>query len=172
LSNFESVFGLYAADRYSYTPQQVGGVLTVIGLISAAMQGTATGPLTRRFGEVNVIRVSLLNTSLAFLLLTQARSTWQILATVCYFVFSNSLLNPAVSSLISKRAIGGQGAAMGANNSFQSLGRVVGPLWAGNMYDISYNLPYLTGAFVMLVGFGISMKALKDDTPESVSQPT
>jgi DHA1 family multidrug resistance protein-like MFS transporter len=172
LSNFESVFGLYAADRYSYTPQQVGGVLTVIGLISAAMQGTATGPLTRRFGEVNVIRVSLLSSSLAFLLLTQARSTWQILATVCYFVFSISLLNPAVSSLISKRAIGGQGAAMGANNSFQSLGRVVGPLWAGNMYDISYNLPYLTGAFVMLVGFGISMKTLKEEAPESVTEAT
>ena len=172
LSNFESVFGLYAADQYRYTPQQVGGVLTVIGLISAAMQGAATGPLTRRFGEVNVIRVSLLNTSLAFVLLTQAHSTWQILATVCYFVFSNSLLNPAVSSLISKRAVGGQGAAMGANNSFQSLGRVVGPLWAGNMYDINYNLPYLTGAFVMLVGFGISMKTLKEDASESVSQPT
>lgn len=172
LSNFESVFGLYAAELYRYTPQQVGGVLTVIGLISAAMQGAATGPLTKRFGEVNVIRVSLLNSAFAFLLLTRAGSTWQILATVCYFVFSNSLINPAVSSLISKRAVGGQGAAMGANNSFQSLGRVVGPLWAGNMYDINYNLPYLSGAFLMLVGFGISMKALKEDAPESISQPT
>jgi hypothetical protein len=40
------------------------------------------------------------------------------------------------------------------------------------MYDINYNLPYLTGAFVMLVGFGISMKTLKEDASESVSQPT
>jgi MFS transporter, DHA1 family, multidrug resistance protein len=171
LTNFESVFGLYAAEQYSYTPQQVGGVLTVIGLISAAMQGAATGPLTRRFGEVSVIRVSFLSSALAFLLLTQAHNTWQILATVCYFVFSNSLINPAVSSLISKRATGGQGAAMGANNSFQSLGRVVGPLWAGNMYDINYNLPYLSGAFLMLVSFGISMTVLKEDAPESATQP-
>lgn len=172
LTNFEAIFGLYASDRYAYTPQQVGGILTVIGLISAAMQGVATGPLTRRFGEVNVIRVSLLNSALAFFLMTQAQSAWQILATVCYFVFSNALLNPAVSSLISKRASGGQGAAMGANNSFQSLGRVVGPLWAGNLYDVGYNLPYLTGAFVMLVGFGISMKLLKSDAPQALPQPT
>jgi DHA1 family multidrug resistance protein-like MFS transporter len=171
LTNFEAIFGLYASDRYAYTPQQVGGILTVIGLISAAMQGIATGPLARRFGEVNVIRVSLLSSALAFFLMTQAQSAWQILTTVCYFVFSNALLNPAVSSLISKRASGGQGAAMGANNSFQSLGRVIGPLWAGNLYDIGYNLPYLTGAFVMLVGFGISMKALKGET-ETAAQPT
>jgi len=172
LSNFESIFGLYASDQYAYTPQQVGGLLTVIGLISAAMQGVATGPLTRRYGEVNVIRVSLLSSAVAYVLLTQARSTWQILAAVCYFVFSNSLINPAVSSLISKRTTSGQGAAMGANNSFQSLGRVVGPLWAGNMYDVYYNLPYLSGAFLMLLGFGVSVKALSEEPSEQVKQPS
>jgi DHA1 family multidrug resistance protein-like MFS transporter len=172
LANFESIFGLYASDQYNYTPQQVGGILTVIGLISALMQGLATGPATRRFGEVNVIRGSLLSSVVSFVLLTQAHSTWQVLATVAYFIFSNSLLNPAVSSLISKRTTTGQGAAMGANNSFQSLGRVAGPLWAGGMYDINYNLPYLSGAFVMLVGFVLSVKALKnEEAPEPASQP-
>jgi DHA1 family multidrug resistance protein-like MFS transporter len=168
LTNFESVFGLYAADQYGYTTQQVGGVLTVVGMISAVMQGAATGPLTRRFGEVNVIRVSLLSSAFAFAFMTQAQTTAQILATVGFFIFSNSLINPSVSSLISKRTTGGQGAAMGANNSFQSLGRVVGPLWAGNMYDINYNLPYLSGAFLMLIGFGVSTLALKEDAPEVV----
>jgi DHA1 family multidrug resistance protein-like MFS transporter len=134
------------------------------------MQGVATGPLTRRFGEVRVIRVSLLSSAVAFTLLTQAQTTWQILATVGYFVFSNSLINPAVSSLISKRTTGGQGAAMGANNSFQSLGRVVGPLWAGNMYDINYNLPYLSGSFLMLAGFGVSTLVLKDEVPEATAE--
>jgi DHA1 family multidrug resistance protein-like MFS transporter len=43
LSNFESIFGLYAADQYSYSPQQVGGVLTVIGILSALIQGGLTG---------------------------------------------------------------------------------------------------------------------------------
>jgi DHA1 family multidrug resistance protein-like MFS transporter len=74
--------------------------------------------------------------------------------------------------LISKRTISGQGAAMGANNSFQSLGRVVGPLWAGNMYDINYNLPYLSGAFLMLAGFAVSVKSLKnEEIPEPAPQP-
>ena len=32
LTNFESIFGLYAAQQYAYDPRQVGLVLTVIGL--------------------------------------------------------------------------------------------------------------------------------------------
>jgi DHA1 family multidrug resistance protein-like MFS transporter len=121
---------------------------------------------------VNVIRVSLLSSAVGFILLTLAQNTWQIFGAVAYFVFSNSLLNPAVSSLISKRTLSGQGATMGANNSFQSLGRVVGPLWAGNTYDINYNLPYLSGAVLMLAGFVLSMKSLRVDVGEPLPEPT
>jgi DHA1 family multidrug resistance protein-like MFS transporter len=162
LTNFESIFGLYAADQYGYTPQQVGWLLTVIGLISAVMQGAATGPATRRFGEVAIIRASLLGSTVGFLFLTQAHTTPQILAAVCFYVFSNAMLNPSVASLISKRTTQGQGTAMGLNNSFLSLGRVAGPLWAGYTYDIYYNLPYLTGAGIMLAGFGLSLWGLRE----------
>ncbi len=42
---------------------------------------------------------------------------------------------------------------MGLNNSFTSLGRVIGPIWAGFAFDLNYNLPYLSGAAIMLLGF-------------------
>lgn len=45
---------------------------------------------------------------------------------------------------------------MGLNNAFVSLGRIVGPLWAGFAFDINLNFPYLTGGLIMLVGFIIS----------------
>ena len=46
---------------------------------------------------------------------------------------------------------------MGLNNSFNSLGRVVGPIWAGFAFDLNYSLPYLSGAAIMFVGFLISL---------------
>jgi DHA1 family multidrug resistance protein-like MFS transporter len=67
------------------------------------------------------------------------------------------MLRPAVSSLISKRADTGQGVAMGLNNAFMSLGRVVGPLWAGAALDLNINFPFMTGALVMLIGFVASI---------------
>jgi DHA1 family multidrug resistance protein-like MFS transporter len=62
LTNFESVFGLYSVERYAYGPQQVGLVLTVVGLISAIMQGRR---FDRRFGELKSLR-SLLCSALGF----------------------------------------------------------------------------------------------------------
>jgi DHA1 family multidrug resistance protein-like MFS transporter len=153
LANFESVFGLYSLQRFGYTTAQVGAILTAIGLTSAIVQGMATGPLTKRFGAVRVIQGSLLASSAAFLLMLAAATFVTVLLTTCFFVLSNAMLNPSVAALISRRSGHEQGAALGLNNSFLSLGRIIGPLWAGSMLDVNLYLPYLSGAVVMAFGF-------------------
>ncbi len=157
LTNFEGVFGLYALERYGYGPEQVGGILMLIGVVSALAQGALTGPLSRRWGEVALIRGALLASAVGFLLMPLAETLAGVVATVCFFVLGTALLRPAVSSLMSRRAATGQGVAMGLNNAFMSLGRIIGPTWAGFLFDASINLPYLSGAVIMLVGFAISL---------------
>jgi DHA1 family multidrug resistance protein-like MFS transporter len=49
---------------------------------------------------------------------------------------------------------------MGLSNSFVSLGRIIGPLLAGFVFDLNIQLPYLTGAAVMGAGFIISLFVL------------
>ena len=168
LTNFESVFGLYANASYDYGPQQVGGLLTFIGLVSAVVQGGLTGPFTRRWGEVTVIKVSLLGSALGFALMVLAESFVAVLLTTGFFVTSNAMLRPSVSALISRRATMGQGVAMGMNNAFMSLGRSTGPLWAGFIYDINLSYPYWSGSIIMLAGFIISMIKLKPDAPVQI----
>ena len=80
-----------------------------------------------------------------------------VLLTVSLFVLSNAMLRPAISSLTSQEATIGQGVAMGLNNSFMSLGRIFGPLTAGFLFDIKIHYPYSIGAFVMLIGFVVSL---------------
>jgi len=153
LTNFEGVFGLYAARRFDYGTSQVGLILTFVGLISAVVQVGLTGPATKRWGESRVIQVCLLFSAVGFLLMVMARSFAAVILTTCVFVLANTMLRPALASLISKRTAVGQGMAMGLNNAFMSLGRVAGPLWAGKALDIQLPLPYLSGATVMAVGF-------------------
>jgi DHA1 family multidrug resistance protein-like MFS transporter len=38
-----------------------------------------------------------------------------------------------------------------------SLGRVVGPLWAGYAFDLNLNYPYMSGAIILFAGFLISL---------------
>jgi DHA1 family multidrug resistance protein-like MFS transporter len=157
LASFEGIFGLYAAQRYQYGPAQVGTIMTLIGVISAVVQGGLVGPLSRRWGEAAIIRASLFCTSLGFLLMLLARTYPGVLVTVGLFVVSNTMLTPSVSSLVSKRAAVGQGTAMGLNNSFMSLGRIVGPIWAGLLFDVSMALPYLSGSLIMALTFVASL---------------
>lgn len=153
MTNFEGIFGLYALHRFNYGPREVGSILTVIGLVSAFSQGMLTGPLTRRFGDEAVVRGSLLGSAVGFLLLLWAHDALTLVLTTGVFVLAMSMLRPVVSALISKRATIGQGMAMGLNNSMMSLGRILGPIWAGFLFDADIHLPYVSGAVVMGLGF-------------------
>ena len=163
LTNFEGVFGLYAEYRFDYDAKTVGMVLTVIGISSAIVQGVLTGPSIKRWGDSAVIKTSLIASSVGFLLMLTATNLTTVMLTTGFFVISNAMLRPGVASLISKRAKEGQGIAMGLNNSFMSLGRIIGPIWAGTVLDINLNYPYMTGAFIMLLGFVAALIFLRKE---------
>jgi DHA1 family multidrug resistance protein-like MFS transporter len=112
---------------------------------------------------VIIIKASLLGSALGFGMMVMARSSIAVLLTMGFFIISNAMLRPAVSALISRRATVGQGVAMGLNNAFMSLGRSVGPLWAGFAFDLNSVYPYWSGSVIMLVGFIVSMLRLKPE---------
>jgi DHA1 family multidrug resistance protein-like MFS transporter len=97
----------------------------------------------------------------------QAVTFTEVLLTVSFFIVSNSLLRPAISSLISKRTTLAQGKTMGLNNSFMSLGRIFGPVCAGFLFDVKISYPYLGGALAMLIGFLGSLLWLEKTSPTS-----
>jgi MFS transporter, DHA1 family, multidrug resistance protein len=161
LTCYESVLGLYAYDRYGLGPSQVGMLLGLIGILSVIQQGVVIGPLTRKIGEERVLRWGLIISLSGFLGLAILPGVGMLVLFSAVFNIGNSLLRPSVASLISQRAEGGQGVAMGLENSFMSLGRVFGPLWAGTSYDISMTLPFWSGAFFQAIALAISFVYLK-----------
>ncbi len=166
ITNFEGIFPYYTQERFGYTPQTIGLILTVVGVVSVIAQGLLTGPATRAFGDSNIIKASLIGSAVGFLLMLSAVTLPTILLTTAFFVLSNAMLRPATSSLISKRATSGQGIAMGLNNAYMSLGRVLGPIWAGNVIDINLSLPFLTGAAIMFIGFIAALIYLPRESPQ------
>lgn len=163
LTNFQGIFGYYALKKFGYGTEEVGWILTVMGVVSAVTQGALTGPLTKRWGEAAVIKATLLASAVSFGLLLAANNLPAILVTTGLFTLPNALLRPAVISLTSKQADSQQGVAMGLNNSFNSLGRIAGPIWAGFAFDLNYSYPYLSGAVIMLVGFLIALVWVKQE---------
>lgn len=162
LTNFEGIFAYYTEQRYHYSPQTVGMIMMTVGLSSAFVQGVLTGPATRRWGDVRVVKGSLFASIFGFSLMLLARTLPEVILTSSFFIFTNAMLRPGVATLISRRAREGQGIAMGLNNAYMSLGRVFGPLWAGSMLELNLNYPFLTGAAIMLLAFLASQKWLKE----------
>jgi DHA1 family multidrug resistance protein-like MFS transporter len=160
---FYGIFGLYALEKFNYGPEEVGTIFMVVGLVSAVTQGVLTGPFTKRWGETAVIKIALLASVIGFILMSLANTYLTTILSIGVFIFATALLIPSVSALTSKRATTQQGMAMGLSNSFMSLGRIVGPLWAGFVFDINIIYPYISGALTMLIGFIISLFWLTGD---------
>jgi DHA1 family multidrug resistance protein-like MFS transporter len=106
--------------------------------------------------------------ALAFLLLTTPKGFWGLLFASSFFILANAMLRPAISSLTSRRAESGQGVALGLSNSFMSLGRIFGPIWAGFAFDFQMNLPYLTGALLTFAAWIASLIWLTHQEAEGV----
>lgn len=157
LSNFDSIFGLYALEKFGYGPQRVGTILMVMAIVTTVGKGLLTGPTTRRLGEAAVIKLSMLAGSIGFVVLLMANTYIAVLLATGFFILSRTLLRPSVLSLTSKQTTLGQGVAMGMCNSFMSLGRIAGPLWAGFVFDIDLKYPYISGSAILFIGFLISL---------------
>jgi DHA1 family multidrug resistance protein-like MFS transporter len=168
LTSFEAVFGLYALEKFGYGPERVGAILMVVAIVSTVGKATLTGPVTKRWGETTVIKASALASSIGFLILLLANTYPTILFATGVFILSKTLLRPAAFSLISKRADAGQGVVMGLSNSFMSLGRIAGPIWAGFIFDANVNYPYLSGSAIMFIGFLVSLIWVSQDRRETV----
>jgi DHA1 family multidrug resistance protein-like MFS transporter len=164
LSNFEAVFGLYSVKKFNFDTSQVGAVLTVVAVVSALGKALLSGPTAKKFGEEFVIKGSLIAGSVGYLSLLVAVNFTTILLATGFFILSKTLLRPASLSLISRRSQDARGTLMGAANSFMSLGRIIGPVWAGFIFDINVNLPYLSGSIFMFISFILCWKYLGKQT--------
>jgi MFS transporter, DHA1 family, multidrug resistance protein len=157
MTNFQGIIGLYVVQKFAFDTRQVGAIWMVLGAVMIISQGLLTGPMTKFFGEVTVIRFGMLVGAIGFGGLLLANGFISILLVTGFFILAIALIGPALNSYLS--AFGGehQGALMGLNTAFASLGRVVGPLWAGFSFDVNINYPFISGALTLLLGLGISL---------------
>ncbi len=156
-SNFTGAYAFYASARFDFGAEEVGVILMVAGLFYAISQGVLVAPLTKKLGEGRLIKLSLLGASVGFVLMLLAFNYATILITVGLFVLFIALLRTATLAVISKKSTANQGSAMGMAESCMSLGRIIGPLWAGYIFDVNILYPYLSGALFFMLMFLISL---------------
>lgn len=162
LTLFFGIFGLYALERFDYGAQEVGLIFTVLGLMMAVGQGVLVGPLTKRWGDVVVMRIGFLTSALGLVAMMAADRFWTLLAATAFFSLANALVSPSISALTSKRTSMDQGVTMGLSNAFGSLGRIAGPPIGGLAFDLDWRWPFIGAAVVMGAGFVVGYWVKED----------
>lgn len=152
LAAFESLFSLFVDHKFAFTPSDIAIIITGSGIVGALAQLILFDWLTKKMGEINVIRYSLILSAVLTFAMTIVSHYFAILF-VTFFIFVGfDLIRPAVTSYLSKIAGNEQGFVGGMNSMFTSLGNIFGPILGGILFDINLNYPYYFATIVLVLG--------------------
>lgn len=153
LSGLEATFAYFAAKKAGLTTQDLGYIFMIMGLGSAMVQGGMVGKWTKKYGESAVIQSGMIVSAIGFglILLVHNFTTAAIFLTI--FGIGNGVIRPSVSSMLTKVSTAGHGSSTGLLSSFDSLGRIVGPVLGGWLYSFAIGLPYISGIILTIIAF-------------------
>lgn len=150
ISNFQSTLTMFLTYKFNFTPNDIAIVMTVGGFVGVIVQGFALNKIFNAFGEMKIILFGLLVAAISLFGMLYVSSFYFILLVATIFSTATTLIRPAVNTLISKTAGDEQGYAAGMNNSYMSLGNVIGPALAGTLFDWHMNIPFTFGAIILI----------------------
>ncbi len=161
----QSTFALYA-DRALFpdvankqeVARNVGLILTGVGVVGVITQVFLIKPLVQRFGERQVVIIG--QASLVFAFVGLAMATTPLLAAlfIAPVAFGNGVNQPSLQSLITRFGTRQtRGRLLGLYQSANSLALILGPVWAGFVFQtVSPRAPYAMAAPMLVVAVGLS----------------
>jgi len=149
---FQTIFSLYALQKFNLSARDTGFVLTYVGVLSVIVQGFLVGRLTSQFREDVLISASVVLMGFSLLGWALAPSLLWIYIIMTPTALSGGLLNTLLSSTLTK-AVAPQeiGGILGLSASVESATRIIAPLLGGVLLQqIGAWAPGIFGAAVMV----------------------
>jgi MFS transporter, DHA1 family, tetracycline resistance protein len=122
-----STFVLYASFRYGWDQKTVGFTLALVGVCAMVVQGTAIGPIVKRFGEGNALLLGLSCGVIGFFIFGAAPTGhlfWLGIPVMALWGVAGAATQGLMTRLVGSDQ---QGQLQGATTSVQSLAQLIGP---------------------------------------------
>lgn len=171
-ANMETTLVLLTTKYFNFTIVENSYLFAGLGVVLIFVQGFLIRKFAKKFADAFLISVGTALVGVG-LLLTPATHNVAILCTALAIMATGSgINNPANNSLLSKLAPKDQtGGVMGVGQSISTLGRILGPVVGGALFDrMGPASPYVLGASFMLVAFLVSFK-LPRMAPQAAEVP-
>ena len=150
-SNLEQVFSLFIQNKFSLDTMEAGYktgmVLMWSGILGVLVQGGLIRKLVPIYGEAKLLIAGLFTQGVAMILFSQSPTYGSFFLTAIPLAFGSGLINPSLSSLVSRGAAQHeQGAVLGLKEGMSSLARIFGPLSGLLAFGVKATLPFYIGA--------------------------
>lgn len=151
-AGMETVFAMWSRREYGWGPEQNGYLFAFVGFVSAGVQGGLIGRLAHRLGEPRLVIAGAVCLAAGMLAIPFAESLVMLLPAMLSVALGFSLMTPSLNSLVSRAVSSGvQGGTMGVTRSVTTLARVLGPGFAGLLFEfLGRDWPFWVGALIML----------------------
>ena len=163
--------GLYAKERFVYTPEQAGVVLSIYG--AGAVAGSwLGGVLADRLGPVRIQVITLLLSGVWMLLMTQVLSPGWLEASVFVLAVLNEAFRPgSISAVAISCPPELRRKALSLNRLMLNLGWAFGPTIGGYLVDIDFNLMFIVDGATCAVAAAFLAFGLGDFRPRPTPKP-
>ncbi len=153
MMGLQTNFAVYTLNRFKFTPSQNAVVFTVLGATATVVQGFLIRRLAGRFSDSRLLISGLAIMVVGMSAIAAVPAGWMLSPAMCVLAIGSGLVNPTVQSLVSKAGTPEeQGLLFGANGAITSLTAILGPAYAGAVFDhVGYTAPYWSGA-VLIAG--------------------
>src|SRR5207249_926016 len=133
------------------SPLTLGLLFVLVGIATAFVQGTLIQRLVPRYGEKRMALVGLLASVIGWPLVMSVPVLWMLFP-VTFFQSGITGFIWATTGAMAARYVPEheQGQLAGVNVALSGLMSMLGPLWAGTVYDrVSPNSPFWMGSIVL-----------------------
>ncbi|MGH8231010.1 MAG: MFS transporter [Steroidobacteraceae bacterium] len=151
-STLESIFAIWAMNRYHVGPRSVGLTLFALAIVAVATQGALVRRLAPRVGERRLAVAGIVLLALGIGGVSFGATLAGAIVAMIACGLGAGLYNPSGLALASREAQAhNRGAVMGTYQSGASLARVIAPFASGPTYShIGPGAPFLLAALVTL----------------------
>ncbi len=152
LTNNEVAVPLFGSENLNLSASAIGLFFSAQGVLAALVQAVLIYKITHYLGEHKTVILGLMVMAIGLFLVPFAKTSWVLLFFMIIMTLGSSMTRPTLATLVSKGTKEGQGTTMGIFASFESLGRVLGPLLGGYLFSaFGFHSPFTVSAVLILV---------------------
>jgi MFS family permease len=173
MAHMEASLFLFVQDRFAWNLMTASFGFAYIGVIMVLTQGVLIRKLLPLFGEARLLLIGQICSAIGFIGIAITPSVSLLAIAVTFLGLGNGLATPSLSgsvSLLTKSDE--QGRMLGINQGLAALGRIIGPVTGGYLYQmLGTGAPFLVAAGLISCGFLVSASVVKG-IPNGHIQPS